>query len=191
MSYTAKTNWQGNEPVTEYDLNRWENGILVAHQQIEASTAVATQSADGLQSSADKIKLDGIASGANNYVHPITDGNKHVPTTGTSNNKRVLKAGATAGEIAWGDVDIVDVNSIQSGTVSITPVANVPTSVTVTFKKTFRAMPIVVATGNSTGPGTTFLGVSVSDETTTSVTIYITRTNAVTTSVRWIAMEAK
>ena len=32
----------------------------------------ATQSVDGLMSSADKKKLDGVAEGANNYVHPTS-----------------------------------------------------------------------------------------------------------------------
>ncbi|WP_309087236.1 tail fiber protein [Domibacillus sp.] len=38
----------------------------------KASTAVATTSANGLMSSTDKSKLDGIAVGANNYTHPAT-----------------------------------------------------------------------------------------------------------------------
>ena len=38
----------------------------------KASTAVATQAANGLLSAADKKKLDGIAAGANNYTHPAS-----------------------------------------------------------------------------------------------------------------------
>lgn len=37
------------------------------------------------------------------YTHPTTDGNKHVPATGTTNSGKVLKAGATAGSLAWED----------------------------------------------------------------------------------------
>lgn len=37
------------------------------------------------------------------YTHPTTDGNKHVPVTGTTNNGKVLKAGATAGSLIWAD----------------------------------------------------------------------------------------
>lgn len=44
-----------------------------------------------------------VEDGANNYVHPSTDGNLHVPATSTTNNGKVLKAGATAGSIAWAD----------------------------------------------------------------------------------------
>lgn len=65
----------------------------------------ATTSVDGFMSATDKSKLDGVATGANNYVHPTTDGNKHVPANGTSNNNKVLKATATAGTYTWGSVD--------------------------------------------------------------------------------------
>jgi len=67
-------------------------------------TKLATSAADGRMSAADKAKLDGVAAGANNYVHPSGDGNMHVPATGTTNNARVLKAGSTAGSAAWGNV---------------------------------------------------------------------------------------
>ena len=49
--------------VTDTEKTTW-NG--------KASTAVATQSANGLMSAADKKKLDGVAAGANNYQHPAT-----------------------------------------------------------------------------------------------------------------------
>ncbi len=54
--------------------------------------------------SAEKTKLSGIAAGANNYSHPTTDGNKHVPANGTTNTNKVLKASATAGTYSWGSV---------------------------------------------------------------------------------------
>lgn len=49
-----------------------------------------------------------VADGANNYVHPTGDGNLHVPATGTTNNGRFLKAGATAGALSWADVTYSD-----------------------------------------------------------------------------------
>lgn len=73
--------------------------------------AVATTSAAGFMSAADKSKLNGIAAGANNYVHPSGDGNLHVPATGTTNNAKVLKAGATAGSAAWGNVSFSEVTA--------------------------------------------------------------------------------
>lgn len=46
---------------------------------------------------AEKNKLAGL----NNFTHPDTDGNKHVPATGTTNNGKALIAGSTAGTFSW------------------------------------------------------------------------------------------
>lgn len=67
----------------------------------DTTYGVATQSTNGLMASADKTKLDGVATGANKYEHPTNDGNRHVPATGTSSNGKVLQAGATAGAMSW------------------------------------------------------------------------------------------
>lgn len=76
--------------------------------------ADATTSASGYMSVADKTKLNGIATNANNYVHPTTDGSHHVPATGTTNNKKVLKSGATAGSEAWGQVDYTELSGVPA-----------------------------------------------------------------------------
>jgi hypothetical protein len=65
------------------------------------SISAATTSAAGSMSATDKTKLDGIATGANYYWHPIGDGNLHVPATGTTNAGKVLTAGANAGSLSW------------------------------------------------------------------------------------------
>ena len=54
---------------------------------------------DGLMLSTDKIKLDGIDENANNYVHPTTSGNKHIPSGGLSG--QILKWSAD-GTAIWG-----------------------------------------------------------------------------------------
>ena len=48
------------------------------------TTTVATTSANGLMSSAMVTKLNGVDTNANNYSHPTTSGNKHVPSGGAS-----------------------------------------------------------------------------------------------------------
>ena len=58
----------------------------------------ATQSAAGLMSATDKTKLDGIANSANNYSHPTSAGNKHIPSGGASGNVLIWKAD---GEAKW------------------------------------------------------------------------------------------
>lgn len=40
-------------------------------------------------------------SGGITYIHPTTDGNKHVPVTSTTNDGKVLTAGASAGVFTW------------------------------------------------------------------------------------------
>ena len=61
--------------------------------------STATTSADGLMSKADKAKLDGIAASANNYIHPTSAGNKHVPAGGASG--QILRWSAD-GIAVWG-----------------------------------------------------------------------------------------
>ena len=56
---------------------------------------------------------------ANNYVHPTGDGNKHVPTNGTTNGGKVLTAGATAGVYTW--------NSLSSGVTDHVNLSNIGT----------------------------------------------------------------
>lgn len=91
-----------NRFVTDAEKTAWN---------AKASTAQVTATAAGLMSSAHYSKLEGIAIGANNYTHPSGDGNQHVPATGTTNNAKVLKAGATAGSAAWGNVAFSEVTS--------------------------------------------------------------------------------
>lgn len=61
--------------------------------------SAATTSTAGLMSAADKTKLDGIATGANNYSHPTTAGNKHIPAGGSSGQILRWSADGTA---VWG-----------------------------------------------------------------------------------------
>lgn len=61
--------------------------------------ANATHGAAGLMSGGDKTKLDGIAVNANNYVHPTTSGNKHIPAGGSEGQILRWKEDGTA---TWG-----------------------------------------------------------------------------------------
>lgn len=75
----------------------------------------ATQSAHGLMTAADKKKLDGIATNANNYTHPTTSGNKHIPAGGSSGQILRWSADGTA---IWGadnDTTYSDFKAAASG----------------------------------------------------------------------------
>ena len=75
----------------------------------------ATQSTHGLMSVDDKKILDGIASGANNFVHPTSSGNKHIPSGGSAGQILRWSADGTA---IWGadnDTTYSDFKAAASG----------------------------------------------------------------------------
>lgn len=76
----------------------------------------------------------------------------------------------------------------DSGSISITPVANTPTSGTITFAKTFPSTPLVFITANTSVPGTVVTGVSVNSISTTGATGWVTRTNTTATTLQWFAV---
>lgn len=82
------------------------------------------------------------------YVHPTGDGNMHVPATGTSNNGKVLKAGATAGSAAWAQLTKADV-----GLGNVDNTADVNKNVaTATKLKTARNINVSGAVTGSAAP---------------------------------------
>ena len=84
------------------------NDYTTAEKQEVAKIANKVDKVEGKQLStedyttAEKTKLGGIAANANNYVHPTTDGNKHLPAGGTV-GQVLVNSGAGTGE--WKDVE--------------------------------------------------------------------------------------
>lgn len=76
----------------------------------------------------------------------------------------------------------------KSGTVTITPTANTPTAVTVTFPSAYAATPIVTACPVVTVPGSEVKGVAVTAVTRTSFKVAVYRTNTTATDVSWLAL---
>ena len=107
----------------------------------KAAPVNATTSVSGLMSSTDKSKLDGVATGANNYIHPATDGNLHVPATGTTNSGKVLKAGSTAGSLSWSTLTAADVGAAPTSHTH----SYVPTTTTVNGKALSANIAITAA----------------------------------------------
>lgn len=99
------------------------------------------------------------------YTHPTGDGNLHVPATGTSNNGKVLKAGATAGSAAWAQLTKADV-----GLGNVDNTADVNKNVaTATKLKTARNINV---SGAVTGSAALFDGSA-------NATINVTSVNAI------------
>lgn len=69
----------------------------------------------------------------------------------------------------------------ETGYVSITPVANTPTSASVTFKRTYKKTPTVLLSVASSVPGTQVLGYGQTGISTTGFNAVVTRTNTVPT----------
>jgi hypothetical protein len=88
----------------------------------------ATGSAAGTMSAADKTKLDGVAAGANLYVHPnhtgdvtsLGDGAQTIAANAVTNAKlatmpaRTLKGNATAATAAASDLSPAQINAMLS-----------------------------------------------------------------------------
>lgn len=58
-----------------------------------------------------KTKLDGIATNANNYSHPTTSGNKHIPSGGSSGQ---ILTWASDGTAAWGAAPTSNVTPVEA-----------------------------------------------------------------------------
>ena len=63
-------NWQAGQTITAERLNALEQGLAKTQDETGEPVEALTNTENGLMSSADKVKLDGIATGANKYVHP-------------------------------------------------------------------------------------------------------------------------
>lgn len=77
---------------------------------------------------------------------------------------------------------------LQWGSISITPVANTPTSAAVTFPIAYDVTPGIFVSAVSGAPGTNVLGYGHLNDSTTGTTLYVTRTNTTATVLRWFAI---
>ena len=73
---------------------------LVGDIDTNTTYSAATGSAAGLMSAADKMKLDGISTGANAYSHPTGSGNNNIPAGGSAG--QILRWLAD-GQAQWGN----------------------------------------------------------------------------------------
>ena len=80
---------------------------------------------------------------------------------------------------------------IQWGVATITPVANTPTGMAVTFPVSYTSVPMVVASPITTVGGTTVTSGTATNITVTGFDAYVTRSNTTSTSVGWIAIGYK
>ena len=94
--YKVTVNNQGHVTdavaVTKSDIT----ALGIPGQDTNTTYEVATTSNAGLMSAVDKKKLDGITANANNYTHPNTPGNKHIPAGGSEGQILQYESDGTA-----------------------------------------------------------------------------------------------
>ena len=80
---------------------------------------------------------------------------------------------------------------IQWGSVSITPVANTPTSAKVTYPVAYDYVPSVKVSCATSVVGTQVLGYTHGNDTSKNTDLFVTRTTATATTLRWLAIGFK
>lgn len=110
----------------------------------KAGTSSATASANGLMTKEMVTKLNGIATNANNYTHPATSGNKHIPSGGSSG--QILRW-SSDGTAVWGN-EISDTDyQMQCGTVTVMQSTS-SAGLDITFPKKFKSAPLIFLSGS-------------------------------------------
>ena len=130
---------------TDISITHNASSVVVnSSDGLDGTINAATSILAGIMTAADKTKLDGIATGATantgtvtsiattgaitggtitttgTISHSTADGFLHVPATGTTNNGKVLTAGATAGSLSWTNIPSVPVTSVAGKTGNVT-----------------------------------------------------------------------
>ena len=95
-TYTWETSASG---VTDHTL--LSNIGTNTHVQIDTHLGLANEHIDWSLTNLANIHADNYTDTDTVYAHPLGDGNLHVPATSTTNNGKVLTAGATAGSLSW------------------------------------------------------------------------------------------
>lgn len=95
------------KPITTGSFNNAPNEVSLILERYGAGVPAlsmtlppATSEKSGVMRNIDKAKLDSIEESANNYVHPTTSGNKHIPSGGAFGQILVFSADGTA---EWAD----------------------------------------------------------------------------------------
>lgn len=89
------------------DLTTWRDFYDVGGTHLHPNAGFE----DGFMSAADKAKLDGIEEGANAYVHPIKNGDGHVPETNGDTAGQILVSGPGSKDYSWQPLPALTITS--------------------------------------------------------------------------------
>lgn len=123
-----KTTWNSKQDALTFDsapISGSDNPVKSSGVYSALSSKVDVISGKGLSTedytTAEKNKLSGIEANANNYTHPTTSGNKHIPSGGSSGK---ILGWSADGEAMWVDPSGGgggDVSSIKVGSTTYNP----------------------------------------------------------------------
>ncbi len=166
----TRLRWGGASAVTFTGFAGWSNGrILVIHNT--STTLVMTLAHENVGSASGRIHCPG---GVDLPIGPR--GSVILFYDSTSARWRVASA-------VNGPPTVVHRSYLYAGTTSITPVASTPTSISVTGLGLSGAVVSYWATASTTVPGSVLLETSISSPTTSSISVWVYRTNTTATTV--------
>lgn len=158
-----------------------------------ATTATTLATARTLQTnlaSTSSVSFNGSANASIGVtgILPVSNGgtgNSSVDKTPTSGSTKMCTSGGIYDYVSG----YLPLSRISIGSVNITPTApNAITKASVTFGKTFASAPMVFTSPVTSSPGSSCLGTSVNNITTTGCDIYLTRTDTTQTRVYFLAI---
>lgn len=120
ISKDALKGWIGSLPAnggnsTTVNGHSVNSDVPAGAKFTDTTYGMATASSNGLMTAADKAKLNGIASNANNYSHPTSSGNKHIPAGGSAGQILRWSADGTA---TWGSDNNTTYSAFKGATSS-------------------------------------------------------------------------
>ena len=80
---------------------------VYTHPATHSADMITNGTTNKAYTATEKTKLAGIAENANNYVHPTTAGNKHIPSGGATG--QILKYGGSSGTAVWANESVTPV----------------------------------------------------------------------------------
>lgn len=116
----------GLVPSPTKGAQRWLDSTGAWTTPPDTTYGAASTTSAGLMSAADKKKLDGVADGANKYVHPVTSGNKHIPVGGSDGMILGWSADGTAKWVADKDTTYTNFKGATADTAGNSGLVNAP-----------------------------------------------------------------
>lgn len=108
----AQNEFDNIYPKTKMDLVEGLQAALDNKVDIVEGKQLSTED----YTTTEKQKLAGIEVGANNYIHPTSAGNKHVPSGGAAG--QILKYGGSSGTAVWGNITESELPTISTSKIS-------------------------------------------------------------------------